>query len=46
MKTITRRSFLGQCATLAAAATVPAFIRASDKSGTGLPVVGSGEHTY
>ena len=47
MNMISRRSFLVRSATLAAAATVPSFfVRASDKSGSGLPVVGSGEHTY
>jgi hypothetical protein len=47
MKTLTRRSFLARCAALAAASTLPSFnIRASDKSGSGSLVVGSGEHTY
>jgi len=44
----TRRTFLGQVA-LAAAGTVvlPAFnVRASDKSGIKLPVVGSGQFTF
>ncbi len=47
MKTLTRRSFIARCAALTAAATVPSFfVRASDKSGSGNPTVGSGEHTY
>ena len=47
MKMLTRRSFLARCAALSAAATVPSFfVRASDKSGSSLPVVGSGEHAY
>jgi hypothetical protein len=47
MKTITRRAFLARCAAFSAAAAVPSFfVRASDKSGTGIPIVGSGEHTY
>jgi hypothetical protein len=47
MKKLTRKSFLAQCAALTAAATAPAFfVRASDKSGSGNPIVGSGEHTY
>jgi hypothetical protein len=47
MKTLTRRSFVTRCAALAAASTLPSFfVRASDKSGSANPVVGSGEHTY
>ena len=47
MNTISRRSFLARCAALAAASTLPSFnLRASDKSGSGSLVVGSGEHTY
>jgi hypothetical protein len=47
MKTLTRRSFVARCAALAAASTVPSFfVRASDKSGSANPVVGSGDHTY
>jgi hypothetical protein len=47
MNMLTRRSFIARCATVAAASTVPSFfVRASDKSGSGLPIVGSGEHTY
>src|SRR5580698_5970093 len=46
MTELTRRSFVARCAALTAAATAPAFsIRASDKSGSSNPVVGSGEHT-
>jgi hypothetical protein len=47
MKTLTRRSFLGRCIALSAAATVPSyFVRASDKTGTSNPIVGEGEHSY
>jgi hypothetical protein len=47
VKTLSRRTFLAQCAALASAATLPAFfVRASDKSGSTNPVVGTGEHTY
>jgi sugar lactone lactonase YvrE len=47
MNPITKRAFLARCASLAAAATVPSFlVRASDKSDSGYPIVGSGEHTY
>ncbi len=47
MNMITRRSFITRCAAATAASTVPAFfVRASDKSGSVLPIVGSGEHTY
>jgi hypothetical protein len=47
MNTLSRRSFVARCAALAAAATLPSFfVRASDKSGTANPIVGSGEHTY
>jgi hypothetical protein len=47
MNPLTRRTFLARCAALAAASTLPSFnIRASDKSGSGSLVVGSGEHTY
>ena len=39
-----RRKFLKATATTAAAA--PAFLRAQDKGGTKLPIMGSGDHTY
>jgi hypothetical protein len=44
----TRRSFLIQssAAGLAAALPRPAYLQASDKSGTRLPVMGTGMHTY
>ena len=42
MKETTRRSFL----TATAAAAAPFFIRAEDKAGTRLPVIGEGEHQY
>ncbi len=45
---ITRREFLTTTAAAAAAvaATGPTILGAQDKSGSKLPVVGSGEHTY
>jgi hypothetical protein len=47
MKHMDRRSFVARCAALAALATVPSFfVRASGKSGSGIPILGSGEHTY
>ncbi|HEY1848348.1 MAG TPA: hypothetical protein VGG37_04030 [Opitutaceae bacterium] len=47
MKTLSRRSFLARGAALAAASAFPPFfVRASDKSGTRAPVVGSGQFTY
>lgn len=47
MTPISRRTFLGRCAALSALATLPpAILRATDKAGSGLPVVGTGEHTY
>jgi hypothetical protein len=47
MKFSSRRSFLARCSALAATAAFPPFyVRASDKSGQRLPVVGSGLHTY
>jgi hypothetical protein len=47
MTEFTRRSFVARCAALTAAATLPAFsVRATDKSGSANPIVGSGEHTY
>lgn len=47
MPPLTRRSFVSHCAVATAAATLPAFsIRAADKAGSRLPVVGTGEHTY
>jgi hypothetical protein len=47
MNPMTRRSFLARCGALAAASTVPSFfVRADTKSGSALPIVGSGEHTY
>ncbi len=43
----TRRSFLKQSSMMAGAAAIPPFqIQASDKSGSRLPIVGSGAHTY
>lgn len=42
MKDLTRRSLL----TASAAAAVPFFIKGEKKSGTALPIVGEGEHTY
>jgi hypothetical protein len=47
MNTLTRRSFLIRCAAASSAATLSSFhLRAAAKSGTRLPVVGAGEHTY
>ncbi|HEY4299760.1 MAG TPA: hypothetical protein VGM73_02725 [Candidatus Didemnitutus sp.] len=47
MKPSTRRTFLGQCLTLSAMATLPpTLLRATDKSGSALPVTGSGDQTY
>jgi hypothetical protein len=47
MKPLTRRSFLKRCLALSAASTVPTFfVRASDKSGSSLPVTGTGDHVY
>ena len=47
MNTYTRRSFLARCGALAAASAVPSFfVRAENKSGSALPIVGSGENTY
>src|ERR1700694_1006955 len=43
----TRRSFLTVCSAAGLAATLPSFyVQGSDKTGTRLPVVGSGPHTY
>ena len=42
MTNTTRRTFL----TASAAAAVPFFIKADDKSGTKLPILGEGEHKY
>lgn len=43
----TRRTFLKQMAVASASSLVAApYLRASDKSGTKLPVLGTGEHTY
>src|ERR1700685_2414949 len=42
MTNSTRRTFL----TAGAAAAVPFFIKADDKSGTKLPILGEGEHKY
>jgi hypothetical protein len=44
----TRRSFLTACSAAGLAATFPSrfYLQTSDKSGTRLPVVGSGTHTY
>ena len=48
MKQPTRRSFLNACSAAGLAATFPPsfYLQTSDKSGTRLPVVGSGAHTY
>jgi 6-bladed beta-propeller len=42
----TRRAFLASCSRATAAAALPPFLHASNKSGSRLPVVGSGAHTY
>jgi len=43
----TRRSFLTACSAAGLAAALPSFyVQASDKSGTRLPVLGTGPHTY
>jgi hypothetical protein len=47
MTPLTRKTFLARCAALAAISTLPAFfVRASDKSGSANPRVGSGDSTY
>ena len=47
MKSKTRRGFLKQCAQAAVSAALPPyFLETSDKSGSRLPVVGSGVHSY
>jgi len=47
MKSKTRRGFLKQCAQATVSAALPPFfLVTSDKSGSRLPVVGSGVHTY
>src|SRR5579862_3338234 len=47
MKQQTRRSFLAACTATGLAAAMPSvYVHASDKSGTRLPVLGSGAHTY
>src|SRR5437016_14121739 len=48
MKSLTRRRFLrdGSTATAAAAMLPRFFLQTSNKSGSRLPVVGSGVHTY
>jgi len=47
MKSKTRRGFLKQCAQAAVSAALPPyFLERSDKSGSRLPVVGSGVHSY
>src|SRR2546430_957589 len=48
MNSLTRRRFLrdGSTATAAAAMLPPFFLQTSNKSGSRLPVVGSGVHTY
>lgn len=47
MKKNTRRDFLKKCAQASAAAALPPFsLQTSDKSGSRLPAVGSGAHTY
>lgn len=43
---ISRRSFLRQTGIIAAAASVAPYIRASDKTGQRLPVIGAGAHQY
>lgn len=40
---VTRRKFV---ATVTAAACAPSFVRATDKTGTKVPIVGQGEHQY
>jgi hypothetical protein len=47
MKQTTRRSFLAACSATGLVMAIPPFyVHASDKSGTRLPVLGSGAHTY
>ena len=47
MKQQTRRSFLAACTATGLAAAMPSvYVHASDKSGTRLPVLGSGAQTY
>lgn len=48
MKTpsLTRRHFLKQAGAIAAFSTVAPYVLASDKAGTKLPVIGTGEHQY
>ena len=47
MKTNTRRDFLKKCSQASLAAALPrCFVQTADKSGSRLPVVGSGAHTY
>jgi len=43
----TRRAFLAKCSTVAASSVVPSvFLQTSDKSGSRLPAVGTGPHTF
>lgn len=46
MTSPTRRDFLTTTAALTVAGTGPLFLGATNKSGSKLPVVGTGEHTY
>ena len=47
MKMKTRRDFLKKCSQASLAAALPPFfLRTSDKSGSRLPITGSGVHTY
>src|SRR5262249_61078383 len=47
MKTNTRRDFLKKCSQASLAAALPRyFVQSADKSGSRLPVVGSGAHIY
>src|SRR5512145_3304690 len=46
MYRVNRRQFLRTVASAAAVAAAPFAIRASDKSGSCRPIVGTGEHTY
>ena len=43
---VSRRQFLKAAGTAAVAAATPFAIRASDKSGSSRPIVGTGEYTY
>ena len=47
MNSLTRRRFLREASTATAAAMLPPFFpQTSSKSGSRLPIVGSGVHTY